>query len=256
MNYNIKTDGKFNYIEEGEGPTIVLLHGLFGALSNFAHVLDYFTPKMKVCIPLLPLFDLPLNETSVIGMVKHIEEFLEKRGYDDVIVLGNSLGGHIALLFTLQNMDKVRTMVLTGSSGLFESALGDTYPKKSDYTYIKDKTEYTFYDPKTATKALVDEVYEIVNNRNKAIRVIYLAKSAMRHNLKDDLPKITTNTLLIWGKNDRITPPFVAEEFLKQLPNAQLDFINQCGHAAMMEKPDEFNKHLEDFLVKHNIIKP
>lgn len=254
MDYTVKTEGKFNYIEEGDGTTLVLLHGLFGALSNFVHVLDHFTPKMRVSIPLLPLFTLPLDETSVTGMVKHIEDFVNHKGYKDIVILGNSLGGHIALLYALQNKDKVKAMVLTGSSGLFESALGDTYPKKSDYAYIKDKTEYTFYDPKVATKELVDEVYEIVNNRNKAIRVIYLAKSAMRHNLKDDLPALDAETMLIWGKNDRITPPFVAEEFKKLMPNAELKFIDKCGHAAMMEKPDVFNKHLEEFLVSKGII--
>ena len=70
--------------------------------------------------------------------------------------------------------------------------------------------------------ALVDEVFEIVNNREKALRVLYMAKSAMRHNLRDELQNITIPVLLIWGKDDGITPPFVGEEFHKLLPNSDL----------------------------------
>ncbi|MCP6756160.1 hypothetical protein NL533_31530, partial [Klebsiella pneumoniae] len=80
-------------------------------------------------------------------------------------------------MYTLQHPKKVKSIILTGSSGLFENSLGDSYPKKSDYDFVKQKTEYTFYDPAVATKELVDEVYEIVNNREKALRILYLAKS-------------------------------------------------------------------------------
>jgi pimeloyl-ACP methyl ester carboxylesterase len=144
-------------------------------------------------------------------------------------------------------------MVLTGSSGLFESALGGTFPKRGDYEYIKTKTEYTFYDPNTATKELVDEVFGICNDRGKAIRVISMAKSAIRENLANDLHKIKCPVCLIWGKEDKITPPFVAEEFHKLLVNSEVHFIEQCGHAPMMEKPREFNMLLQNFLTKLSV---
>ncbi len=246
--YPIKTEGRFRYYEEGEGETLLLLHGLFGALSNFHAVIDHFSPKMKVVLPLLPLYELPVEETGLIGMVDYVTKFIDHKGYNKVILLGNSLGGHIALLYTLQNLKKVNALVLTGSSGLFEKSLGDSYPKKGDYDYVQTKTEATFYDPKVATKALVDDVFDIVNDREKAIRILYLARSAMKHNLKEELGKLTLPCLLIWGAEDPITPPWAAEEFHKLLPESELHFIEKCGHAPMMERPKEFDSLLDTFL--------
>lgn len=250
MSFEIKKEKGFRYCEEGEGEVILLLHGLFGALSNFADVINYFSSQYKVVIPILPLYELDLDQSTVQGMVNYVKEFAEWKSYDKMHLIGNSLGGHIALVYTLQNPEKVKTITLTGSSGLFENSLGDAYPRKSDYEYVKKKTEATFYDPKMATKELVDEVFDIINDRNKALRVVLIAKSAVRHNLREDIPSITQAVNLIWGKNDIITPPFVAEEFHKVLPSSEMHIIDECGHAAMMERPKEFNELTQKFLLK------
>jgi pimeloyl-ACP methyl ester carboxylesterase len=253
MNHTVTEDQDFKYVEEGEGEVLMLLHGLFGALSNFYDIIEYFKSTHKVVIPILPLYELPIEETTVMGYVDYVERFVAFKNYKKVIALGNSLGGHIALLYALRNPEKMHAVVLTGSSGLFESAMGDSYPKRGDYEYIKRKAEVTFYDPKHATKELVDELYDIVNDRNKVIRVLATAKSAIRQNLGEEVGKISAPTLLIWGNNDTVTPPFVGEEFHKLIPNSKLIFIDACGHAPMMEQPEEFNKHLEVFLtnLKH-----
>ena len=251
MNYEIRSQGKFKYVEEGQGEPLVLLHGLFGALSNFQDLIEHFKSSHRVIIPLLPLFDLNILETTVGGLAKHVTKFIEARGLDQVHLLGNSLGGHVGLVYTLKNQEKVKTIILTGSSGLFENGMGETYPKRGDREFIRKKTELTFYDPKVATKELVDEVFEIVNNRLKAIKIIALAKSAIRHNLGDELKDIQVPACLIWGRNDTITPPMVAEEFHSLLPNSELHWIDHCGDAPMMEVPDEFNRILGDFLSRH-----
>lgn len=249
MEYEIKQHDKFRYIEEGEGQTLVLLHGLFGALSNFGDLINYFKNHMKVVVPMLPLLEMDILNTSVSGLAKYVNKFIEARGYEDVHLLGNSLGGHVGLVYLLKNEPKVvKSLILTGSSGLFENGMGDSYPKRGDREYIRKKTAYTFYDPAMATEALVDEVFDITNNRLKVIKIIALAKSAIRNNLGEELSRITIPALLIWGKNDNVTPPFVAEEFKKLLPNSELHFIDQCGHAPMMEVPAEFNKILLNFL--------
>lgn len=156
------------------------------------------------------------------------------------------------MVHVLKHPERIKSLILTGSSGLFENGMGDTYPKRGDYEYIRKKTEVTFYDPAMATKELVDEVYEIINVRLKVIKVIALAKSAIRNNLGDELKEIQTPTLLIWGNNDTITPPFVGKEFNKLIPNSELHLIDKCGHAPMMERPDEFNEILNGFLTKLN----
>lgn len=250
MTLSVKKENGFSFVEEGEGKVLLLLHGLFGALSNWEYVLKKFSPNYKVVIPLMPIYELPLLGANVDALAKFIHKFVEYKGYDKVTLLGNSLGGHVGLVYTLAHPERVHSMMLTGSSGLYEEGMGGTYPKREDYNYIKERVEYTFYDPKTASKELVDEVYEIVNNRNKILRILSMAKSAMRHNLRKEIPKITIPVSLIWGKQDNITPPEVGEEFHQLLPNSELTFIDKCGHAAMMERPEEFNEILDQFLQK------
>jgi pimeloyl-ACP methyl ester carboxylesterase len=251
MEFVIRQEGEFKYIQEGEGPSLILLHGLFGALSNWESVLETFSKKYTVYIPLLPVYDMPLLTTGVSSLAKFVEKFIaHKKITEQVCLLGNSLGGHVGLVFTLNNPEKVRAMMLTGSSGLYENSMGGTFPKREDYNFIKTKVEYTFYDPKTASKELVDEVFEIVNNREKVIRILAMAKSAMRHNLRKDLQNLTMPICLIWGKQDTITPPNVAEEFHELLPKSELNWIDKCGHAPMMERPEEFNAYLSKFLDK------
>lgn len=252
MNYEIKQQDKFKFIEEGEGEPLLLLHGLFGALSNFMDLVEFFRHNYKVIVPILPLFDLDILHTSVGGLNKFVYRFIEARNYKNIHLLGNSLGGHVALLYSLKHSERIKSLILTGSSGLFENGMGDTYPKRGDYEYIKKKTQLTFYDPNIASKELVDEVYEIVNSRIKVIKIIALAKSAIRNNLGEELNQIKQPTLLVWGNNDTITPPFVAREFNKLIPNSELFFIDRCGHAPMMEVPNEFNRILHNFLTKLN----
>jgi 2-hydroxy-6-oxonona-2,4-dienedioate hydrolase len=252
MNYEIKQADKFKFLEEGEGEPLVLLHGLFGALSNFRDLIEYFRHHYKVVVPMLPLLDMDLLHTSVSGLQKYVHKFIEYKDYKDIHLLGNSLGGHVGILHVLKHPERIKSLILTGSSGLFENGMGDTYPKRGDYEYIKKKTEQTFYDPATATKQIVDEVYDITNNRLKVIKIIALAKSAIRNNLGEELNQIKQPTLLIWGNNDTVTPPFVAREFQRLIPNSELHFIDKCGHAPMMEVPEEFNRILHKFLTKLN----
>jgi len=250
MNYELKKEEKFQYIEEGEGPVLLLLHGLFGALSNWNTVLDHFSPNYKVVIPLMPIYQMPLSSTNVDGLSDFVHEFIQYKQYPPVCLLGNSLGGHVALVYALDHPEHVQSMVLTGSSGLYENAMGGSFPKRQNYEFIKKKTEETFYDPNTASKELVDEVYELVNSRNKGLRIVMMAKSAIRHNLGHEIKNIKVPVCLIWGRQDTITPPEVAEEFNTLLPNSELHWIDKCAHAPMMEQPVEFNNILEGFLKK------
>lgn len=250
MTYEIKQDGKFKFIEEGQGEPLMLLHGLFGALSNFQYLIEHFRKTHKVVVPMLPLLELDLLHTSVGGLQKYVHKFVEQRKYEDIHLMGNSLGGHVGLVHILKHPEKIKSLILTGSSGLFENGMGDTYPKRGDKEYIRNKTALTFYDPALATDELVNEVFEITNNRLKVIKIIALAKSAIRNNLGEELTQIKQPTCLIWGNNDTITPPFVGKEFHKLIPNSELHFIDKCGHAPMMEVPEEFNRILDGFLAK------
>ena len=256
MIHQIHKVSGFSFIEskpDSESYPLLLLHGLMGALSNFGTIIESFSDKMNVVVPMLPIFEMPLKSLSVEGLVDFVNDFIEFKGYQKVHVLGNSLGGHICQMLALKYPEKVHSIVLTGSSGLFESAMGNTFPKRGSYDYIRQKTEMVFYDPKSASKELINEVYDIVNDLGKCIRIVKTAKSAVRHNLENSLKDIKQPVLLIWGRDDEVTPSWVGEKFHELLPNSELHIFEKCGHVAMMEHPEEFNRLLESFLERVSI---
>lgn len=252
MAIKVKEERGFRYVDEGEGPVLFLLHGLFGALSNWEGVVNGFSKNFRVVIPMLPIYEMPIREAGLDGLRQFVEDFVAEKKLDNMIIMGNSLGGHIALMYTLKNASKVQKLILTGSSGLFEDSMGGSYPKRGNYQYIKERVSYTFYDPDVATKDLINEVFEITNSIPKCLRIVAIAKSAQRNNMADEIPNIKIPTLLVWGLNDTITPPMVAHEFKRLMPNSQLKFVDKCCHAPMMEHPKIFNEIVEDFLLNNN----
>jgi pimeloyl-ACP methyl ester carboxylesterase len=250
MNYQIHEGNGYKYIDEGKGEILLLLHGLFGALSNWEGVIEGFKSHYRVIIPMMPIYTMPITKAGCEGLNEYIEGFVAWKGLENLTLLGNSLGGHVGLIFTLKNPSKVKRLVLTGSSGLFENGMGGSYPKRGSYEYIKERVEYTFYDPKTASKELIDEVFEITNSAQKVIRIISIAKSAQRNNMAKDVVRIKVPTLLVWGLNDTITPPQVGHEFNRLIEGSELHFIDKCCHAPMMERPEQFNKILNNWLEK------
>ncbi|MEC9160841.1 MAG: alpha/beta hydrolase [Bacteroidota bacterium] len=249
----IESNG-YKYYMKGEGTPLIILHGLMGGLSNFDGVSSYFPTKgYKVIIPELPLYNLPILKTNVKDFAKFLKNFINYLGEKKVILIGNSLGGHIGLLYTKLFPEKVKGLIITGSSGLYENSMGESYPKRENYQYIKKKTQQVFYSPKIATKKVVDDVFETVNDRKKLIKILSIAKSAIRHNMAKDLPKIFVKTAIIWGKQDIVTPPDVGKEFNKLLPNSTLYWIDKCGHAPMMEHPNKFNHLVNSWLVENKL---
>ncbi len=250
----IRQKDKYEYIEEGpdDGEVLLLLHGLFGTASNFDETIHYFKNRYKIYLPILPIFEMSVRKLSVYSLMQYVREFVEYFQIKKPHIIGNSLGGHIALLYVLEYLDDVSTMTLTGSSGLYENSFGSTFPRRGDKDFIRNKINLTFYDNEIVTEEMVDEIYDITSDTRKCLSMVKTAKSAIRHNVGDQLYKITIPSLLVWGKQDTITPPFVAEEFHEKLPQARLDFIDKCGHAPMLETPEEFNKILEDFLNNHS----
>lgn len=246
-NLNVIKENGFEYVDMGQGPTIVLLHGLMGGIENFESIIPGLSESgYRVVGPILPLFDKPLLKTNINTFKIFVEDFLRYKQIDKVSLLGNSLGGHIALVFAQEHTERIESLILTGSSGLYENSMGDTFPRRGDYNYIQKKTEEVFYDPKMATKELVDNVFEIANNRNSVIRLLAMAKSAIRHNMSKDIPDLDFPVCLIWGKQDNVTPPHVAKEFHSLFKRSDLFWIDRCGHSPMWEHPIVF----QDILVK------
>jgi 2-hydroxy-6-oxonona-2,4-dienedioate hydrolase len=245
----VKEEGKFKWLEEGDGgQPIILLHGLMGGVENFGEMVDFISEEYKVYGLDLKLFEGRILKVSVKSLSDYLYEFMNHLGLSSAVLLGNSMGGHIALIFSKEHPEMVDSMILTGSSGLYESAMGDSFPRRGDKGYIRTKTEEVFYDPAVATDELVDRVFEIANNRISILKLLGYAKSAIRHNMAEDIPNFTMPVCLIWGEHDKVTPPKVADEFHSLLPNSELHWMPLCGHAAMWEHPEEFSKIVLKFL--------
>lgn len=243
------------YLEAGPASAslpVVLLYGLLGAPSNWEATAEALAAAgYRVWIPLLPIYELPIRESNLHGLVTFLERFLDAMSYPHVVLVGNSLGGHLALLYALRHPKRVAALVLTGASGLYEVELGTSTLRRYDREYIRERAALTFYDPCHVTDELVDRVQATLQDRQKVIRLIRMARSAQQETVAARLHDLTMPVLLIWGRNDRITPPEIAETFWKLLPTATLHFVDQCGHAPMIEQPAQFNTLLLAFLQRH-----
>ena len=239
---------KYKYIDKGKGKCILLIHGLFGALSNWKKVVKKLSKNYRIVVPKLPITEIQTSKASIQGLTNFITRFIKDQKLKNISIIGNSLGGHLALAYTIKNKKNVQNLILTGSSGLFENSFGGSFPKRGDYNYINERVGYTFYNPNILSKKYIEDIYNTLNDNNKCLNIIRLAKSAQRSNMSKLLNKITLPTLLIWGLNDTITPPSVAHEFSRLIKNSKIKFIDRCCHAPMMEHPNLFNKYVIDFL--------
>ena len=237
------------YVEEGKGNPIILLHGLFGALSNWKSVVSYFSKTNRIIIPRIPITEVDVKEANLESLTKFIIKFINKLKLKKFTLIGNSLGGHVGLMYSILHPKKVKKLILTGSSGLYENSFGGSYPKRGDFNYINDRINYTFYNPNILSKKYVDEIFKTLNDNAKCLNIITIARSAQRNNLAKKLYKIKCPTLLVWGLNDTITPPSVAHQFHKLIIKSKLKFIDKCCHAPMMESPKMFNKIIKPFIL-------
>lgn len=247
--FEVKSKNGYNFIEQKgkkNSTPLVLLHGMFGGLSNFDPLLKRFS-QHPILIPEIPVYDMKRSNLTIPKLSGWVRGFIEAMKVENPILLGNSMGGHIALQYALDYPDEVSALILTGSSGLFENHFGSTRPRRQDREYIRQQAALTFYED-LVNDTIIDEIMEVLNSRRKLIKLLKIARVTHDHNLEDELGNIVMPTLLVWGKNDVITPPRVAETFRDKIPNAVLRWIDRCGHAPMMERPDQFVDILHEFL--------
>lgn len=247
--FKVNSKKGFRFIEKKgavKNSPLIFLHGMFGGLSNFDPLLNRFD-EHPILIPEIPVYDMKIRDLTIPKLSAWVRRFIETQSVEQPILLGNSMGGHIALQYALDYPEDISAMVLTGSSGLFENHFGNTRPRRQDREYIRQQAALTFYED-LVNDTIVDEIMEVLNSRRKLLKLLKIARVTHDHNLEDELGKIHHPVLLVWGKNDVITPPEVAETFKEKLPNATLRWIDKCGHAPMMERPDQFVQILREFL--------
>ena len=239
---------QFRWLERGHGEAVVLLHGLMGHMDHWDATLDGLARAARLCAPELPLFEPGFDDLSLAALAHHVRSLLDALDVGHAVVGGNSLGGHVALELALACSERVNGLVLTGSSGLFERSFTRGVPHRPTTAYVREKMEEVFFDPALVTDGWVDAVRRTVTTRTTALRVLKLARAARSRNIEPLLPEIRVPTLLVWGKEDRVTPPEVAERFYRLIPHAKLVFLPRCGHAPMLERPHDFNAVLAAWL--------
>ena len=220
----------------------MLLHGMFGRPSDWAEVGRELKDEWRVIAPHLPMFDFPHGRCGLANLCDDLERRLDQEGIEGVVLAGNSLGGHLAVLTAARLPRRVEALVLTGSSGLHERGFEKGVPRRPDRAWLRRKVEEVFFDPVHVTEELLDAVSETVGDTRTLLNVVRLARAVKRSDLRHVLPEIRCPVTLIWGRNDVITPPAVAHEFARHLPSAELHFIDRCGHTPPMERPEEFHR--------------
>jgi 2-hydroxy-6-oxonona-2,4-dienedioate hydrolase len=174
------------------------------------------------------------------GVAAWALRFLDALGLDQVVLGGNSLGGHVALAVALAAPERVSALILTGSSGLLERSFTRGVPHRPSAAFVREKMEEIFFDPALVTTEAVEAVRGSVLQPAIALRLIRMARAAKRNNLQAQLGAITVPTLILWGREDRITPLAVAERFHAAMPGSTLVVLRHCGHAPMIEQPEAF----------------
>ncbi len=241
----------FEYVDEGErdAPAILLLHGMLGGTGNWSSCIRYFSNAgFRVLAPSIPMYQLPLKQASISGLLNYVKEFVEAMDLERFSIFGNSIGGHIALMYAHAFPEEVNALVLSGASGIYEIEWGQSVIRRSDREFIREKAGLTFYDPSIVTEDLVDFLIEVGSHRDSVVRLLKIARSSKLEKVDDLLTELQQPTLLIWGQDDIVTPPFVAEIFLDKMPNARLEMFERCGHAPMIECPDRFNERSLPFI--------
>ena len=235
-------------LDVGDGVPILMLSGLVGTNRHWAPTVDLVSEHARCLALEIPLLRLEKDDCGVEGVANMLGRFIEDelRG-DPPIIAGSSFGGHAAIWLTIERPELVRGLVLAGSSGLAEKPLMDEYPRK-DIDWLKPKIEELFFEPASMDMADVFRAHEEFSHRSRARAMIRLSRSCRVNHMGDRLHRIKVPTLVLWGRQDRITPPSAAEQFAELIPGAELEWIEECGHAPMLEKPREFAGGLIGFI--------
>jgi 2-hydroxy-6-oxonona-2,4-dienedioate hydrolase len=237
---SVPTHSQYRWLERGEGEAVVLLHGLMGQMHHWDDVLDDLGGVCRAIAPTLPIFDADVAAPSIDALARWVVDFLDAVEAPRAVIGGNSLGGHVALAAALAFPERIRGVILTGSSGLFERSFTRGVPHRPTADYVREKMEEVFFDRTFVTPEWVESVRRTVTERASVLRVLGFARAAKRDNLEARLGDVAAPTLIVWGAEDRITPLDVGRRFHALVPHSRLVILPGCGHAPMLEHPHAF----------------
>lgn len=239
-------------LEIGEGTPVVFLHGLVGLNDHWEQAVERSSHRVRCVLFELPLLQLRGEQCSIEGVARLTAEFLASYLDETAVLVGNSFGGHVALRIALERPELVRGLVLAGSSGLIEKSMVSDVQIRPSREWLRRKIGELFYDRSNMRECDLERAYQELSIRGNARAMVRLSRSARRDHLGERMRCIEAPTLLVWGRDDIVTPPEAAEGFGRLLPNSRLRWFDECGHVPMMEHPDAFARELLDFVESLN----
>jgi pimeloyl-ACP methyl ester carboxylesterase len=261
---------RVNYVEIGQGPPVVFVHGLSGCWQNWLENIPFFARNHRVIAMDLPGFgssELPNEEISIPGYGRFVDAFLECIGVERAAIIGNSMGGFIAAETAIAVPHRVERLVLVSAAGGYvptrvRDRLGLTaFRVSAPFTpAVIARREELMRRPRLRASMLLsvvrypsrissELVYEVTSGAGKP-GFLSALKALVSYDFRDRLPEIEDPTLIVWGRNDRIVSVKGAEVYERLIPNARKVIFERTGHVPMIERPARFNKLVEEFLAE------
>lgn len=243
------------YVEAGQGPALIFVHGLGSSAASWSFDIGPASQKFHVYALDQIGFghsDKPLIEYRIETFVEFLQGFMQALNIPKAALVGNSLGGWIAVEFTAQHPEMVNKLVLVDAAGLrpdgSRSPSVDLNP--SSLVGMRSVLEAVFYNQQIISDGLVRQVFEEHLKNGDGYTTERVLANIFRGDQYEDekLTSIHTPTLAVWGRDDRLTPLSVGERYQKGIVGAKIVVFDQCGHVPQMEQAVQFNKALLDFL--------
>jgi 2-hydroxy-6-oxonona-2,4-dienedioate hydrolase len=232
----------------GGGVPIVFLHGLVGLNDHWEGVVERVHGTRRCVLFEVPLLRLTGEDCSIEGVTRITLRYLRERLGQPAVLVGNSFGGHVAMRIACEDPVAVKGLVLAGASGLYERSLLANVQIRPSRAWLARKIGELFHDKSHVWESDIDRAYGELSERSGARAMVKLSRSARADHLGEKLHAVSSPTLLIWGRQDVVTPPETAEEFSRLIRGSRLEWIDQCGHAPMMEATGAFSAHLAGFV--------
>ncbi len=248
---------KIHYVEAGSGPVVILLHGLGGSTQNWALNIPVLAQKFRVIVPDQIGFgksDKPFINYRVGTYVDYLDQFCKQLKIDRASLVGNSMGGWVAAAYTIAFPGRVERLVLVDAAGYAPPANFDyriLYGlNPSTREGMKQIAARVFYNKLFLSDALIDQAMALRITAGDGYTINSLIESITRGEdfVDSGVKSIKQPTLVVWGRQDGLTPLSDGERFKKDISNSTLLVLDECGHVPQFEKAAEFNAAVSKFL--------
>jgi pimeloyl-ACP methyl ester carboxylesterase len=250
---------KIHYVEAGSGPTLILLHGLGGSTQVWQFNIAPLAEKYHVIVPDQIGFgksDKPLVTYRIRTYVDFLDQFCKQLKIERATLIGNSMGGWIATMFTAAFPDRVDKLVLVDAAGYAPPKDLDTRTffglNPTTREGMKILAGKVFYNKAFLTDAAIDQAIAARLAAGDGYTINSITESIIRgEDFLDDIAKtVKRPTLIVWGRQDGLVSLAEGERFNKDIAGSKMVVIDQCGHVPNVEKPGEFNAAVLKFLTE------